>query len=77
MTITEDSGSPAAAPRALTTRKTSLYRLRYSGPAAEEELTSFVLTYSLDRDGFTSRPVDQNGIRGLLVSGTVAPGRAD
>ena len=77
MTITKDSGDQIAAKKASTTRKTSLYRLRSSGPAAEEDLTSFVLARYLDRDGFTSRLVDQDGIRGLLVTGTVAPGTAD
>ena len=77
MTITKDSGDQVAAKKASTTRKTSLYRLRSSGPAAEEDLTSFVLARYLDRDGFTSRLVDQDGIRGLLVTGTVAPGTAD
>ena len=43
MTITKDSGDQVAAKKAPTTRKTSLYRLRCSGPVAEEDLTSFVL----------------------------------
>ena len=43
MTITKDSGDQVAAKKASTTRKTSLYRLRCSGPAADENLTSFVL----------------------------------
>ena len=77
MTITNDSGGQAAAKKAPTTRKTSLYRLRCNGPVAEENLTSFVLAPYLDRDGFTSRPVDHDGIRGLLMTGTVAPGKAD
>ena len=77
MIITKDGGNQAAARTPSTTRKTSLYRLRISGPAAEEDLTSFVLARYLDRDGFRSRPVDQDGIRGLLVTGTVAPGTAD
>jgi uncharacterized protein (TIGR04141 family) len=77
MTIARDSGDEVAAKKASMTRKTSLYRLRSSGPAAEEDLTSFVLARYLDRDGFTSRLVDQDGIRGLLVTGTVAPGTAD
>ena len=77
MTIAKDSGDEVAAKKASTTRKTSLYRLRSSRPAAEEDLTSFVLARYLDRDGFTSRLVDQDGIRGLLVTGTVAPGTAD
>ncbi len=73
MTITKDSGDQVAAKKASTTRKTSLYRLRCSGPAAEEDLTCFVLARYLDRDGFTSRLVDQDGIRGLLVTGTPSP----
>lgn len=77
MTITKDNDDQVAAKRASTTRKTSLYRLRCSGSAAEEDLTSFVLPRYLDRDGFTSRLVDQDRIRGLLVTGTVAPGTAD
>ena len=77
MTITKNSSDQVAAKKAATTRKTSLYRLRSSGPATEEDLTSFVLARYLDRDGFASRAVDQDGIRGLLVTGTVAPGAAD
>ena len=77
MTITKERGDQVAAKKASTTRKTSLYRLRSNGPGADEELTSFVLARYLDRDGFTSRLVDQDGIRGLLVTGTVAPGTAD
>ncbi|APU14107.1 MULTISPECIES: DUF6119 family protein [Actinoalloteichus] len=59
------------------TRKTSLYRLRTHGPVADEPLRSFVLPRYLDRDGFAAVPVNHEGVRGLLVSGTVAPGRAD
>jgi uncharacterized protein (TIGR04141 family) len=77
MTIQKNSGDQVATKRASTTRKTSLYRLRCSGPAVEEDLTSFVLPRYLDRDGFTSRLVDQDGILGLLVTGTVAPGTVD
>lgn len=77
MTITKDGGDQVTAKKVSSTRKTSLYRLRCSGPVAEEDLTSYVLPRYLDRDGFTSRPVDQDGIRGLLVTGTVAPGTAD
>ena len=40
---------------------------------AEDDLTSFVLARYLDRDGFMSRLVDEDRIRGLLVTGTVAP----
>jgi len=75
--ITKDSGAPATARRASTTRKTSLYRLRCSGSLAQEKLSSIVLARYLDRNGFTSHSVDQDGIRGLLISGTVAPGWAD
>lgn len=60
-----------------TTRKTSLYRLRSSGPPEAEKLRSFVVPSYLQRVGFTSRPVDHEGISGLLVSGTIAPGDAD
>ncbi|MGH3829052.1 MAG: DUF6119 family protein [Pseudonocardiaceae bacterium] len=60
-----------------TTRKTSLYRLRSSGPPAMENMRSFVVPSYLQRDGFTSRAVDHEGISGLLVSGTIAPGDAD
>jgi len=77
MTITKDGADQVAVKKASSTRKTSLYRLRRSGPVAEEDLTSFVLPRYLDRDGFTNRLVDQDGIRGLLVTGTVAPGTAD
>ncbi|MFC4056082.1 DUF6119 family protein [Actinomadura syzygii] len=61
----------------LATRKTSLYRLRGTGPTEEEDLRSFVLPRYLKRDGFEAREVDHNGISGLLVSGTIAPGPAD
>ena len=77
MTVAKDRLDEVAAKKASTTRKTSLYRLRSSAPAAEEDLISFVIARYLERDGFTSRPVDQDGIRGLLVTGTVAPGTAD
>ncbi len=77
MTITKDSGDQAAARRASTTRKTSLSRLRCSGPTGQEDLASLVVARYLDRDGFTRRPVDHDGIRGLLVTGTLAPGAAD
>lgn len=60
-----------------TTRKTSLYRLRSSGPPAAEDLCSLVAPSYLQREGFTSRAVDHEGISGLLVSGTIAPGDAD
>src|SRR4051794_20782428 len=75
MTITKASGARAAK-KAPVTHKASLCRLRSSGPVAEEDLTSFVLAKYLDREGFTSRPVDQDGIHGLLVTGTTGPGRA-
>lgn len=59
------------------TRKTSLYRLREAGETGEEDLRAFVLPRYLDREGFTTRVVDEEGLRGLLVSGTIAPGPAD
>jgi uncharacterized protein (TIGR04141 family) len=71
------SGDQVAATKATTTRKTSLYRLRSSEEGAEDDLKSFVLARYLNRNGFTSRLVHQDGLRGLLVTGTVAPGRAD
>lgn len=40
MTIAKDSGDQVAAKRAATTRETSPYRLRFSGPAEAEDLTS-------------------------------------
>lgn len=60
-----------------TTRKTSLYRLRCAGPVEREDLRSFVLPRYLDREGFQAHQIDQDGVVGLLVSGTIAPGRAD
>jgi uncharacterized protein (TIGR04141 family) len=77
---TENLDLPVAATRVKnppTTRKTSLYRLRASGPIEHEDLRSFVLPRYLDREGFKARQVDQDGILGLLVSGTIAPGPAD
>lgn len=59
------------------TRKTSLYRLRSSGLPATVGLRSLVMPNYLQRDGFTSRAVDHEGISGFLVSGTIAPGDAD
>jgi uncharacterized protein (TIGR04141 family) len=59
------------------TRKTSLYRLRSTGQTVEEDLRAFVLARYLDRAGFTTHEVDEDGLRGLLVSGTIAPGPAD
>jgi uncharacterized protein (TIGR04141 family) len=59
------------------TRKTSLYRLRSSGSPETEAMRSFVVPSYLQRDGFTSRAVDHDGVSGLLVSGTIAPGDAD
>ncbi|WP_240777549.1 DUF6119 family protein [Nonomuraea basaltis] len=78
--ITEKLDVPAAAKRVKkppTTRKTSLYRLRGTGPIEHEDLRSFVLPRYLDREGFKARQIDQDGISGLLVSGTIAPGPAD
>lgn len=60
-----------------TTRKTSLYRLRGNGPIEHEDLRSFVLPRYLDREGFRTHQVEEDGVSGLLVSGTIAPGRAD
>ena len=77
MTIATASRNQAAAKKASATRKTSLYRLRCSVPPSQENLNEFVLPRYRDREGFTSRPVDRDGIRGLLVTGTVAPGAAD
>lgn len=75
MAITKDRGAPAATKKKPpATRKTSLYRLRCGGPPAEEDLASFVLASYLDREDFTSRLVDHHGVRGLLVTGTIAPG---
>ena len=76
MAIATDSRNQVGAKKTSTTRKTSLYRLRCSGPVAQEHLIAFVLPRYLDRDGFMSRPVDRDGIDGLLVTGTVAPGSA-
>ncbi|MGH3916284.1 MAG: DUF6119 family protein [Pseudonocardiaceae bacterium] len=59
-----------------TTRKTSLYRLRSSGSPATD-LCSLVVPNYLQRDGFTNHAVDHEGISGLLVSGTIAPGDTD
>lgn len=61
----------------LATRKTSLYRLRGNSQIGDEDLRSFVVPKYLERDGFTNRRVDHEGIHGLLVSGTIAPGWAD
>lgn len=72
--------SPATTGRAKkppTTRRTSLYRLRGNGPVEQEDLRSFVLPRYLGRAGFKTRQVDRDGIVGLLVSGTVAPGQTD
>ena len=76
MTITKDRGTPVATKKPPATRKTSLYRLRCSGSPAEEDLASFVLASYLDRKDFTSSLVDHRGVRGLLVTGTIAPGGA-
>ncbi|GAA0425389.1 hypothetical protein Acor_78750 [Acrocarpospora corrugata] len=60
-----------------TTRKTSVYRLRAGGPIEREDLRSFVLPRYLDREGFQACEFDQDGVVGLLLSGTIAPGQAD
>ncbi|WP_432931959.1 DUF6119 family protein [Microbispora sp. CA-135349] len=78
--ITEKLDAPVATKKIKkppTTRRTSLYRLRGTGPIADEDLRSFVLPRYLDREGFKAREIDQDGISGLLVSGTIAPGQAD
>jgi uncharacterized protein (TIGR04141 family) len=59
------------------TRKSSLYRLRITGPPEQEDLRALVVGKYLDREGFTSHPVDHEGVIGLMVSGTIAPGSAD
>lgn len=59
------------------TRKSSLYRLRLTGPPAREDLRAVVVDKYLDRKGFTNRLVDHEGLTGLLVTGTIAPGTAD
>jgi uncharacterized protein (TIGR04141 family) len=76
MTANKGRGTATRAKKPSATRKTSLYRLRCSGPVAEEDLTSFVLAKYLEREGFATYPVDHEGIRGLLMTGTVAPGPA-
>lgn len=62
--------------KAPSTRRTSLYRLRSAGPVADEDLHSLVLPKYLERKGFTVRQVDHDGMGGLLITGTVAPGSA-
>ncbi|MGH3568154.1 MAG: DUF6119 family protein, partial [Pseudonocardia sp.] len=59
------------------TRKTSLYRLRTVGPPEKEDLRALVVEKYLDRDGFTSHPIGHDGVAGLTVTGTIAPGTAD
>jgi uncharacterized protein (TIGR04141 family) len=59
------------------TRKCSLYRLRLTGPPDQEDLRAVVVDKYLDRDGFTIRPVDHEGLTGLVITGTIAPGTAD
>lgn len=59
------------------TRKISLYRLRTGGPPEQEDLHSLIVEKYLDRDGFTSNPVDHEGLTGLEITGTIAPGAAD
>jgi uncharacterized protein (TIGR04141 family) len=59
------------------TRKSSLYRLRLTGPPDQEALRAFVVDKYLDRGGFTTRAVDHDGLPGLMVTGTIAPGTAD
>lgn len=59
------------------TRRSSLYRLRVTGPPEQEVLRALVVGKYLDREGFTSHPVDHEGLVGLMVSGTIAPDGAD
>lgn len=56
------------------TRKTSLYRLTEDGTG---DLVSMIRPKYLDENGFPPRPVEQGPLRGLLVTGTLAPGSAD
>ncbi|MBD3146323.1 DUF6119 family protein [Microbispora sp. H10836] len=63
--------------KAPTSRKTSLYRLRDKGGTDQEDLRSYVVASYLDRAGFQARAVAYDGVDGLLVTGTIAPGRAD
>lgn len=58
------------------TRKTSLYRLRTAGPPDQEDLRSLIVEKYVDRDGFTINPVDHEGLTGLEITGTIAPGAA-
>lgn len=58
------------------TRKISLYRLRSIGAPELEDLRNLVVPKYLDRDGFISKPVDHSGVRGLMITGTIAPGAA-
>lgn len=59
------------------TRKASLYRLRTTGPPEQEDLRRLVVEKYVDRDGFTIHTVDHEGLRGLEITGTIAPGTAD
>lgn len=77
MAVKGKADTSASAGKQSATRKTSLYRLRSGGPVAEEDLAAFVVPRYLDRDGFTVTTVDNEGVRGLRVTGTVAPGEAD
>lgn len=56
-------------------RKVSLYRFRSSG--SEDEVSDYVDARYLERDGFTARSVDIDGLEALLVTGTIAPGDAN
>ncbi len=58
-------------------RRSSLYRLRLTGPLEQEDLRSLVVEKYLDREGFATHAVDHEGLDGLMVSGTIAPGGAD
>ena len=77
MVARSNADTSAGAGNQSATRKTSLYRLRPSGPAADQDLAAFVLPKYLQRDEFTVTTVDNGGVEGLCVTGTVAPGEAD
>ncbi|GAA3550379.1 hypothetical protein GCM10022419_033260 [Nonomuraea rosea] len=76
----EHQSTPVAAAKATAppaTRKTSLYRLRAAGRSTHTNLRTFILSRYLDREGFQTRTVDHEGLSGLLITGTIAPGPAD
>lgn len=59
------------------TRKCSLYRLRLTGPVDQEDLRAVVADQYLDRAECTVQSVDHDGLVGLAVTGSIAPGPAD